>query len=299
MRCCSSSEMIMFDTDSGTDDAIAFYLLLEHINGGRTICLSSFGNSSLNVGHRNLVHLSEYLGFNGRIFAGSSHSLAGYEFDSGGYHGSDGLGDVWSLGQNACNVDSSICEAIKSVEAGSEKYTYIAIGPLTNLACLLQLDPQIVDRIDKVLVMGGGFDRFNRPHHSEFNFHCDPMAVKAVLAHQLDVVIFPLDMTMRFPLFQKDIDALKRHNSMHELLEILQFNHDSALRHGLDGAIIHDAFPVLYMFFPDAFTVEEKYILSDEHGRIFEDSKGVRVTVATSIDQSLLFCVLDNCLQRG
>ena len=295
----TKDHLIIFDTDPGTDDAIALFLLSSYRDSEDLVCVSSFGNMPLSVTNANLVKLIDYFGTNCEIVKGSKNSLSKVSPDCGGYHGSDGLGDVCFPSGNLTikceewdtpeSEDSFVPKVNDLIEQSPNGCTYIAVGPLTNLAKLILSNPRIANPIDKVLIMGGGFSEFNMPNNTEYNFYCDSKAVDIVLSSDLDLTIFPLDFTMINYLSEDEIDKLKNHAPRNKVVDILKANYLSARRHGIEGAVIHDAFPVLYNFFEDAFTLETKKISCDEHGGIFEDEKGKSVEVAVSVREDLLF----------
>lgn len=76
--------------------------------------------------------------------------------------------------------------------------TLVCLGPLTNLARLCQLDPAVINLIDKVVVSGGAFRAAgNATPVAEFNLHFDPIAASDVFASPTTKSLVPLDVTRR------------------------------------------------------------------------------------------------------
>jgi len=78
--------------------------------------------------------------------------------------------------------------------------TIIAIGPLTNIAVATLVDPEIVDKITELIIMGGAFNitpygRGNVTPVAEFNMWCDPEAAKIVFDSGITVKAIGLDVT--------------------------------------------------------------------------------------------------------
>ena len=68
----------------------------------------------------------------------------------------------------------------RTLMASAEKMTIIAIGPLTNIALLLKTHPEVKERIEELVLMGGALGRGNFGILSEFNIAIDPEAAKIV-----------------------------------------------------------------------------------------------------------------------
>jgi len=54
------------------------------------------------------------------------------------------------------------------------KVTYIVTGPCTTLSILIKAFPDIIEKIDRVIIMGSGLELGNITEHAEFNTYCDP-----------------------------------------------------------------------------------------------------------------------------
>lgn len=73
--------------------------------------------------------------------------------------------------------------------------TIIAVGPLTNIALAMRIEPRIKEKIKKIVIMGGGHAKTNRTSAAEFNIWKDPEAAQIVLTSGCDVLLVPLDAT--------------------------------------------------------------------------------------------------------
>ena len=76
-----------------------------------------------------------------------------------------------------------------------EKTTLVAVGPLTNIAVALMLEPKIVDKIDELVIMGGCDDEANATISAEFNIFIDPEAAQRVFQSGIKITLMPLDVT--------------------------------------------------------------------------------------------------------
>ncbi len=85
--------------------------------------------------------------------------------------------------------------------------TVVAIGPLTNLATAMMLDPTWADKVARLVVMGGAFDQPNVLQ--ELNASYDPEATHAVLTSTAPLLMVPLDVTLRTSMCLDDVDRLE------------------------------------------------------------------------------------------
>ncbi|KAI0823733.1 nucleoside hydrolase [Trametes gibbosa] len=151
------------------------------------------------------------------------------------FHGRDGLGDITGRHpelncdneaptdhpQLSITTMTGVEVALGLIKSEPERsISYIALGPLTNLAKLLRLDGNTVrSRIGRVVCMGGALDvPGNTSPAAEFNFYADPYAVKELLVpsdpgHALPLerfILLPLDITtpheLSFPHYKATVD---------------------------------------------------------------------------------------------
>ncbi|KAI0775682.1 nucleoside hydrolase [Trametes elegans] len=221
---------IIIDTDPGVDDTLALLLALASPELEVLAIVISFGNDACNVLKiyqalaRQLQHCPEdasrFPALHVRktvIALGEDHPLEGELHSAQYFHGRDGLGDI-TLRHPDLNVgDDNPCEhpqlsftdrsgvevaldLIKSEPART--ISYLALGPLTNLAKLLRLDRGTVcNRIGRVVCMGGALDvPGNTSPVAEFNFFADPYAVKELLVPTDPGYGFPLERFILLPL---------------------------------------------------------------------------------------------------
>ncbi len=81
------------------------------------------------------------------------------------------------------------------LEEASTPLTIAAIGPLTNIALLISLRPDLVPAIGQLVVMGGARRGGNVTRNAEFNIFADPHAARIVLSGKVPATVVPLDVT--------------------------------------------------------------------------------------------------------
>nr|CAD7461974.1 unnamed protein product [Timema tahoe] len=102
------------------------------------------------------------------------------------YYGTDGFGDVfYPNAPNPADYVSSehaVNALIKLVTASPGEITIVCLGPLTNIALAVRLDPLFLGKVKQVIILGGSVEGVgNIAPGIEFNFYMDPEADFIVL----------------------------------------------------------------------------------------------------------------------
>ncbi len=173
---------ILIDTDPGIDDAIALLLALQcpdlDVVGITTVA----GNVGLEQATRNaagLLQLAERTDI--PLHYGAAGPLSGPSRSSAA-HGLDGLGGVALPHDRVEAAPDAARFIVDTVNANPGEVTLVTIGPLTNLALALELDPGLAGKTGGLMMMGGAEGAGNITPSAEFNFWCDPPAAQRVLA---------------------------------------------------------------------------------------------------------------------
>jgi purine nucleosidase len=101
---------------------------------------------------------------------------------------------------------SAVVAIIDRVMAEPEALTIVAIGPLTNVALALLVEPRLAVSVEEIVVMGGVyFEHTNvASMPGEYNFWCDPDAAAVVLASGVPLRFVGLDVTQKVRLTRDD-----------------------------------------------------------------------------------------------
>ncbi len=172
---------LVIDCDPGIDDALALLWALRSGLDVRAVTTVA-GNAPLEQVTRNALTVLEIAGRSDiPVHAGASRPIAFDPPPASSSHGADGLGDVGLPGPERNAASTTAAEFFDATRDDSEPLTIAAIGPLTNIAEAVEADPDLVNRVDRLVIMGGAIGRGNVTPAAEFNFWHDPAAVQLVL----------------------------------------------------------------------------------------------------------------------
>jgi purine nucleosidase len=174
----------IIDTDPGVDDAHAIMMAFAHPEARVEAITTVAGNVGLERTTANACKILDVLEANTPIYAGCSSALIGIgNKDAAEFHGKDGLGDSGYLAsERRVEVEHASAALVRMANDSPGELSLIAIGPLTNLAVALKLDPKLPTKFKELVVMGGAiYARGNTSNMSaEFNIFADPEAAQIV-----------------------------------------------------------------------------------------------------------------------
>lgn len=254
---------LIIDTDPGVDDAIALFMALSSPELDVIGLTTVFGNASVDVTTRNAHTILHAAGRNEvPVAQGSAAPLAGpYAGPIPHIHGHDGLGDGGIVGPAAVlnHPQSAAAFLCTQINAAPGKVHVLTLGPLTNLALALSLDPSLAEKTASLTIMGGNaLCPGNATPCAEANLFSDPEAGDIVLGERWPVAMIGLDVTQRIVLASANLDAICAGQS--PKLALLRsampcyrrFYKDT---NGIDGLLCHDPSAVAYLLRPDLFNM--------------------------------------------
>lgn len=253
---------IIIDTDPGQDDAIAILLALASSEDIEVLGITAVaGNVPLALTEKNARMICELAGRRDmRVFAGCDRPLAQRLVTAEHVHGKTGLdGPVLPNPtmplQDGHAVDF-IVETLRTEPAGT--VTLCPLGPLTNIASALNKAPDIIEKIDEIVLMGGAyFEVGNITPAAEFNIYVDPEAAEIVMKSGAKITILPLDVTHKALVTQSRNDAFRDLGTpvgiaVAEMTDF--FERFDKEKYGSSGAPLHDPTVIAYLINPDLFT---------------------------------------------
>lgn len=252
---------IIIDTDPGQDDAFAILLALASPEDLEVLGIVAVaGNVPLPLTQRNCRVICELAGKPAtKVFAGADRPLRRKLVTAEHVHGKTGLdGPVMTAPtmplQEQHGVDF-IIETLRSAPAHS--VTLCPLGPLTNIAMAFQKAPDVVGRVQQIVLMGGAyFEVGNITPAAEFNIYVDPEAAEIVFKSGVPLVVMPLDVTHKVLTTRARVEAMRNlgTNVGRVCAEWADFFERFDMeKYGSDGGPLHDPTVIAYLIAPDLF----------------------------------------------
>ncbi len=175
-------QRLIIDTDPGVDDAQAILMAAAHPNTKIEAILAVGGNVGLEHTVRNALVLTEIVGQAIPVFAGCGPPLVMFQEDASEWHGVDGLGGASFEPQCQAEKEHAVNALVRMVNESPNELTLAAIGPLTNVAVALKLDPDLPKKLKRFVIMGGAVTGHGNTSSipAEFNIYYDPEAAHIV-----------------------------------------------------------------------------------------------------------------------
>jgi len=229
----SPAASVIIDTDPGVDDAIAILMALAASSleapGGLApdvLGLTTVGgNVPLARATGNSLSILNAIGrLDVPVYRGASRPLAGRFGYSFAFHGATGLPGRLSRPQAQPSALRATEFLARSLSASPGDITLVALGPLTNLARLMQRHPGMLELADSLAVMGGAVNSpGNATPYAEFNFYSDPEAADMVVSSGVSITLVDLGASRQAALSRGQVEGLRGGNRMGALaIRLLQ-----------------------------------------------------------------------------
>ncbi len=183
---------LLIDTDPGVDDAFA--LLLAFATPGVEVVALTIAAGNVGLSHTvaNALKLCEVAGVDVPVYPGCATPLVREAEDAAYVHGRDGFGDAgYTPAARVAEDEAAALAMLRLSREHPGELTFVMLGPLTNLALALRLDPTLPQRVRRLVVMGGAVTgQGNTSIAAEFNIAFDPEAAHIVFSAwpQFDLV---------------------------------------------------------------------------------------------------------------
>lgn len=290
---------IIIDTDPGCDDAVAITVAAKQSCFDIKTLTVVAGNSALQKTARNALDTCSYLGLEDlTIAAGMSRPLVREQVIADQIHGETGLANLEfrepSVKLSPKHAVNLIVEVLLKSD---EEVTFVALGPLTNLAMAIRLEPRVIPKIKRIVLIGGSYDFGNITPAAEFNIYADPEAAHIVFTCGRPIVMIGLSITERVLVTKEVMDKIGSINNKAALLfsQIMTF-YNRKNRHFFHKEVspLYDPAAIAYLINPSIFKtklmhVEVELKSSQSYGRTHCDfygtlNKPANAEVVTDLD---------------
>jgi inosine-uridine nucleoside N-ribohydrolase len=254
---------IIIDTDPGVDDTMAIFFAL-HSTELNVIGLTTvFGNVEAHLATVNALRLLEIAGRTDiPVAKGTNHPLARPFAGGVAYvHGDDGQGNAHLPPPESRPIEQSAAAfIIEQVMGAPGEITLVPIGPLTNIALALRLEPRIALNVKEVVLMGGNaLCPGNATPAAEANIYNDPEAADVVLGAEWPVTMVGLDVTHQVNMTRAHLAqyaAADNPMAQHIVRIVPHYQAYFEKFYATDGIYVHDSSAIAYVIDPSLFTVE-------------------------------------------
>ena len=253
---------IIIDTDPGQDDAVAILLALASPTEIEVLGITAVaGNVPLPLTSRNARIICELAGRPDLpVFAGCAAPMLRKLVTAEHVHGKTGLDgpqmDDPTMPLQPGHAVDFIIDTLRAAPPGT--VTLCPLGPLTNIATAFQKAPDIIARVQEIVLMGGAyFEVGNITPTAEFNIYVDPEAAKIVFAAGCKLTVMPLDVTHKALTTKARVDAFRAMGSrVGDMVAAWTdfFERFDKEKYGSEGAPLHDPCVIAYLIQPDLFT---------------------------------------------
>lgn len=172
---------MLIDTDTASDDAVALIMAARWPDVEIKAVTVVAGNVPVDQGVRNALYTLELCGSEAPVYRGSAEPLRRPLVTAEFFHGGDGLGDRGYPPPQRSPAEGDAVEAIVRTVRENPGLVLVTLGPLTNLACALEIAPDLASLVGRCIVMGGAACTVgNVTPAAEFNLWVDPDAARVV-----------------------------------------------------------------------------------------------------------------------
>ncbi|MBA3451096.1 MAG: nucleoside hydrolase [Chloroflexia bacterium] len=288
---------IILDVDTGTDDALALAYAIASPQIELVAVTTVAGNVDVETATANTLAVLDWLGASTvPVHRGASKPLARPLVNAAYFHDEGGLGGArLPASQRSIAADRGPAAIIRLSRERPGQLTLVAVGPLTNVAIALNVEPRLTEFLKAVVVMGGAFTvPGNVIDAAEFNIHVDPEAADQVFSAPFaQLTAVGLDVTNQVALAKEDWFAANERDDLPISASLLAEVGRFAFRTlGVERFELHDPLAVAVAIRPDLLRIEHAAVEvkrnDSERGRTQMVGPGtVQVAVSVKRERAL------------
>ena len=304
---------IILDCDPGHDDAIALLMAARHPAIELLGITIVAGNQTLEKNLVNALNVCQLLDIDVPVYAGMKRPIMRQQIVAGDIHGETGLdGPVFGPLHRKAQPEHAVRFLIDTLLASDGDITLVPVGPLSNIAVAMRMEPAIVPKIKEIVLMGGAYGLGNTTPAAEFNIYADPEAARVVFTSGVPIVMMGLDLTNQTvctPDIIRRMEAVG--NTAGKLFgDIMRFTLNTQQEfNGLEAGPVHDATCSGYLVDPACITTRDMHVVVDVnegpcYGRTVCDEMRVRrglveanAKVGVGIDTARFWDLVEACLR--
>lgn len=258
---------LILDVDTGTDDAVAIMLAALHKDLELVALTTVNGNVPVEHCTDNSLRTLDWIGRSDiPVYEGCHHPIVRMDFPvpraikkDVNVHMSELPIPAPVSVKQTLSAPEFLVQAFREAKGDT---TLVAVGPLTNLAAAIALDPNFVANVPELVIMGGAVNKSNITESAEFNIWADPEAAAIVLdAGFKKLVLVPLDATHQALVSLTQTRALRDLGTPAGIAaaDIIDFRINGYQTNQptgvLETAPVHDVLCIAYLVHPEVVTL--------------------------------------------
>ena len=251
---------IILDCDPGHDDAVAIMLAGKHPAIDLLGITVVAGNQTLEKTARNALHVTQWLGIDVPVYAGCGQPMIREKIVAGDIHGESGLdGPVFPPLEKKVEETHAVDFMIRTLMASDGDITVVTTGPMTNLAMAMRMEPRIVEKIRRIVLMGGSYQNGNVTPAAEFNIFADADAAYVCFNSGRPITMVGLDVTRKALCYPEIVERMAKVDNRASRLFcdlMAHFCRTQKEIFGWAGGPLHDPITVAYLIDPTVLTVK-------------------------------------------
>lgn len=303
---------IILDCDPGHDDAVAILLAAKAPNIDLLGITVVAGNQTLDNTQRNALNIVQCCDIDVPVYAGCGQPMIREKITAGDIHGKTGLdGPVFEPLTRELEPEHAVNFIIRTIMASDEPITMVTTGPMTNLGMAMRMEPRIVDKIERIVLMGGAYTNGNVTPAAEFNIIADADAAHVCFSAGRPITMVGLDVTRKALCYPSIVERMgKIGNKASKLFVDLMGHFCKSQKEvfGWEGGPLHDPITIAYLIDPSVITTKPMHAEIDirseqSYGRTNCDyfgymKKAPTADVAIDIDVEKFWNIIEEGLRR-
>jgi inosine-uridine nucleoside N-ribohydrolase len=312
---------LILDVDTGTDDAVALMLATLHPDLELIGATTVNGNVPVEFCTENSLRVFQYIGIPVPVYEGVTRPIARADFptpradiqSTSAVHGQ--YLDI-PPATSKKEATGAVEFLVETYRAATDEIVLVPVGPLSNIATALSVEPRLSDLIPEIVIMGGANRYGNVTPRAEFNVWADPEAARMVLGSGIRrITLVPLDATHRALVSLDDCAALRGLGTpageaaarfTERRIEGYDTTQPMARPH---AAPVHDALAVASIVDPTVIATQFLHVDVETHGELtvgetvvdtnFRSRRDPNVHVALDADESKFVAMLVETFARN
>ena len=303
---------IILDCDPGHDDAVAIILAAKSEKIDLLGITVVAGNQTLEKTQVNARNVCQCLGIDVPVYAGCGRPMIREKMVAADIHGETGLdGPVFEPLTKPLEDKHAVNFIIDTLMASDGDITMVTTGPMTNLAMAMRMEPQIIPKIQQIVLMGGAYTNGNVTPAAEFNIIADADAAYVCFTSGRPITMVGLDVTRKALCYPAIVERMSKVGNKASKLFVDLMGHFCRTQKevfGWEGGPLHDPITIAYLIDPTVLTVKPMHAEIDirsvqSYGRTNCDFFGYQklaptADVAIDIDVEKFWNIVEDGLRK-